>query len=251
MDDFAGKVALVTGGASGIGRASAILYAKQGAKVMVSDVNDDGGKETVRYITDNGGAAHYFRCNVASPEECETLVQSTVNHFGHLDVACNAAGIGGDMGRTAQHGIESWQRVIEINLNGVFYCMKYQLTAMLTGGGGVIVNISSVLGMVSSDGSPAYVAAKHGVIGLTQNAAVEYATKNIRVNAVGPGFIQTPMIKFWEENPRIKEAVLAQHPIGRMGTPEEVAEMVIWLSSDKASFVTGGFYAVDGGFLAR
>lgn len=251
MAQFSEKVALVTGSGSGIGRTTAQFYAREGAKVVVSDVDMNGGKETVEMIKSDGGEAMFIETDVSRPEDCESLVQSTVDEFGRLDIACNNAGIGGEQNPTADYSIEGWQKLISINLSGVFYCMKYEIPAMLETGAGSIVNIASILGKVGFAGSPAYVTSKHGVVGLTQNAAVEYGQSGIRVNAIGPGFIHTPMISDLAEDKETNEKLVALHPIGRLGKPEEVAELVIWLSSEKASFVTGSYYPIDGGYLAR
>lgn len=251
MAQFSEKVAIVTGSASGIGQAAARFYAREGAKVVVSDVDVEGGEETVEMIKADGGEAIFVKTDVSRPQDCENLVQSTLDEFGRLDFACNNAGIAGEQNPTADYTIEGWQKMISINLSGVFYCMKYEIPAMLDAGGGSIVNMASILGEVGFAGAPAYVTAKHGVVGLTQNAAVEYGQSGIRINAIGPGFIHTPLISELEENKETKEQLVALHPIGRLGQPEEVAELVIWLSSDKASFVTGSYYPIDGGYLAR
>lgn len=248
---FSGKVALVTGGASGIGRSAALLYALNGAKVVVSDVDEAGGNETVRMASQAGSAAAFVRADVSRPEDCLELVSAAIVRFGRLDIAFNNAGIGGEANPVAEYSIESWQQVLSINLSGVFYCMKYEIPAMLKNGGGAIVNMSSILGQVAYPSSPAYVAAKHGVIGLTRSAAVDYAPQGLRINAVGPGFISTPMISAVEQDRQAHELLVSLHPIGRLGRPEEVAELVIWLSSDKASFVTGSYYPVEGGYLSR
>ncbi len=251
MSTLTGKVALVTGAASGIGRATAQAYAREGAKVVVSDIDANGGRDTVQLIEEAGGDATFVYANVSNPADCQALVEKTLEKYGHLDVACNNAGIGGESNLTADLSIEGWQKVIGINLSGVFYCMKYEIPAMLSNNGGSIVNMDSILGQVSFASAVAYVAAKHGVLGLTQNAAVEYASKGVRVNAIGPGFIETPMISALEEDQQTKQMLVSLHPMGRLGQPEEVAELVVWLSSDKASFVTGSYYPVDGGYLAR
>jgi NAD(P)-dependent dehydrogenase (short-subunit alcohol dehydrogenase family) len=251
LSEFTEKVAIVTGASSGIGRTSAIFFAREGAKVVVSDLNEPGGQETVHLIQETGGQAFFVKTDVAVASECETLVKKTVEKYGHLDFACNNAGIGGESNLTADYSIEGWQKVIAINLSGVFYSMKYEIPEMLKNGGGVIVNMASILGQVGFAGAPAYVAAKHGVIGLTKNAAIEYSSKGIRVNSIGPAFIRTPMIAALEENVDALNGLIALHPIGRLGLPEEVAELVVWLCSKRASFVNGAYYAVDGGYLAR
>jgi NAD(P)-dependent dehydrogenase (short-subunit alcohol dehydrogenase family) len=251
MGEFTGKVAVVTGASSGIGRASALFYAREGAQVVVSDINETGGQETVGLIQAAGGEAFFVKTDVATPADCEALVKKTVKKFGRLDFACNNAGIGGEQNLTADYSVEGWQKVIAINLSGIFYCMKYEIPAMLKAGGGAIVNMASILGQVGFTGAPAYVAAKHGVIGLTKNAAIDYAAKGIRVNSIGPAFIRTPMIASLEENAEALNMLIGLHPMGRLGLPEEVAELVIWLSSRRASFVTGAYYSVDGGYLAR
>ena len=233
---FSGKVALVTGAGSGIGEATALLYAACGAKVIVSDVNEKGGNNTVEAIRKAGGDAQFERCDVSKSTECEQLVKATLKHYGRLDMSCNNAGIGGEQNLLADMSVEGFNKVIAVNLSSVFYCMKYEIPAMLQNDGGAIVNMASILGQVGFAYSAGYVAAKHGVVGLTQNAGIEYSAKGIRVNAVGPGFIDTPLLS--QTDAKTKEQLVSRHPIGRLGTAEEVAELVIWLSSDRASFVT-------------
>ena len=243
------KTVIITGAASGIGKATAELFAEQGASVVISDIQEDEGRVITENIIASGGKASFFKTDVARPEDMEALVNFTVKTYGRLDVAVNNAGIAGELNPIADMSIESWQKVIAVNLNSLFYGMKYQIPAMLKSGGGSIVNISSILGAVGFAGSAAYTAAKHGAVGLSQTAALEYSAQGIRINAVGPGFIETPMLSSLDAE--MKEQVVALHPIGRLGTSEEVAELIYWLGSDKSSFVTGSYYPIDGGYLAR
>ena len=247
------KVALVTGAASGIGRAIALAYAGAGARVVVSDIVacTAGGEETVSLVRKAGGEAFFASADVSVPEQCTRLVERAVGTYGRLDIACNNAGIGGDLAPTADYPVDAWNRVIAVNLTGVFLCMRAQIPAMLKAGGGSIVNIASILGAVGFANAPAYTAAKHGVLGLTKAAAQEYGPQGVRVNAVGPAFIHTPMIERLETDPATLAGLVAMHPIGRLGRPEEVAALVVWLSSPAASFATGAYYPIDGGYLAR
>jgi len=245
------QVALVTGAASGIGRAIALAYAQAGARVVVSDIDKTAGEETVKQVKQAGGQATFFAADISRAGDNNRLVEQTLATYGRLDVACNNAGVGGELAPTADYTDEAWDHVIGVNLNGVFYGMRAQIKAMLATGGGAIVNVASILGQVAFANAPAYTAAKHGVVGLTKAAALEYGTQGIRINSVGPAFIHTPMIERLESDPATHAALVAMHPIGRLGQSEEVAELVLWLSSKKASFVTGAYYPVDGGFLAR
>jgi len=247
----AGRTAIVTGAASGIGRAVALAFAREGARVVVSDVAEEGGAETVRLIREAtpGAEAIFVRADTAKPGDHEALVGAAIERFGALHLACNNAGIGGELHAVGELSVEGWRRVIDINLSGVFYGMRAQIPRMLESGGGAIVNMASIYGQVGTPGAAGYTAAKHGVVGLTQAAALDYATQAIRINAVGPGYIDTPLLEGLSAEARA--GLVAQHPIGRLGRAEEVAELVVWLSSERASFVTGSYYPVDGGYLAR
>ena len=249
-----GKTALVTGGGSGIGRAASLAYAKDGARVVVADVNVEGGEETVQLIKETGGEAILVHADVSKPEDTQTMVAQAVETFGSLDCAFNNAGIGGGKERhlTADYLEDDWDRVMSINLKGVWLCMKAEIPQMLKQGKGAIVNTASIAGLVGLSGTVAYVAAKHGVTGLTKAAAMEYAKSGIRVNAVCPGYIQTPLVQgIFDEIDGYRERVASRHPMDRLGEPEEIAQAVLWLSSDSASFVTGHNMAVDGGYVAQ
>jgi NAD(P)-dependent dehydrogenase (short-subunit alcohol dehydrogenase family) len=244
------KVVLVTGAASGIGQAIALVAAREGARLILSDIDEHAGQEAVKQVRALGAEVLFATSDVGKPEDAQALVDQALAHYGRLDVACNNAGIGGVSALLADYPLDAWAQVININLSGVFFGMRAQIPAMLEGGG-AIVNTASILGMVGMATAPAYTAAKHGVIGLTQAAAIAYSGRGLRINAVGPGFIHTPMVHALEEDADVKAALIAAHPIGRLGLPEEVAELVVWLASSRASFVTGGYYPVDGGYLAQ
>ena len=246
-----GKVSLITGGGSGIGKASALAFAREGSKVVVADVNVEGGEQTVRLIQDTGGEATFVRADVSISSDVADMVSHAVQTYNRLDCAFNNAGVSGGPGRVHEYTEENWSRVLNINLTGVWLCMKYEIIQMLNQGGGAIVNTASVMGLVGGSRSPAYGATKHGVVGLTKTAAVDYAREAIRVNAVCPGYIRTPMIEQGVLlDPGGEERVVSRHPMHRLGTPEEIAEAVVWLCSDAASFVTGHAMAVDGGYVA-
>ncbi|HEY1006776.1 MAG TPA: glucose 1-dehydrogenase [Sphingobacteriaceae bacterium] len=249
MKTLENKVALVTGGSSGIGRAICLLYASEGARVVVSDIDEAGGNSAVSEIEAAGGQAIFVHADTSRAEDNRNLVDQAVSRFGGLHLAVNNAGIGGPINPTGEYPVEGWDRVIAINLSGVFYGMRYQIPAILAAGGGSIVNMASILGSAGTRQSPAYVAAKHGVVGLTKAAALEYAEQGIRINSIGPGYIQTPLLDDLED--AALEALVGLHPMGRLGRADEIAELALWLNSDKASFVTGSYYPADGGYLAQ
>jgi NAD(P)-dependent dehydrogenase (short-subunit alcohol dehydrogenase family) len=253
-DSMSGKVALVTGGSAGIGRATAVAFARAGARVVIADVQADAGEAAAREIREAGGEALFVHADVSNPSDVRAMVGHAVEAFGGLDCAFNNAGVEGELVETAEYTEAAWQRVIDINLTGVFLCMKYELPALLARGGGSIVNNSSILGLVGFANAPAYTAAKHGVLGITKVTAQEYATRGIRVNAVCPGFIETPMVM--ERSVRagaeraVYERIAALHPMNRLGTSDEIADAVLWLCAG-ASFVTGESIVIDGGYLTR
>ena len=247
-----GRVALVTGGGSGLGRASALVFVREGAKVVIADVQTKGGYETVRMIKEINGEAIFIEADVTKAAEVEAAVQAAIATFGGLDCSLNGAGVEGPIATTTELTEEGWDQVLDVNLKGVWLCMKHEIPAMLQRGRGAIVNISSAVGLVGAKSVPAYVASKHGVVGLTKAAALEFAQQGIRINAVCPGNIHTPMAERVASGfPEGDGRFIARHPIGRMGFPEELAEAVVWLCSDAASFVTGHAMSVDGGWVAQ
>ncbi len=246
------KVALVTGGSSGIGRATALACAREGAKVAVADIVVAGGEETVQLVKDAGSEAIFIKADMTKAADLEAMVNTIVETYGRLDCAHNNAGIEGALGKTANYEEAEWDKVIAIDLTGVWLCMKYEIPAMLKNGAGAIVNTASAAGLIGVPNMPAYAASKHGVVGLTKTAALEYAKAGIRVNCVCPGIIQTPMVsRLTGERPGMFEKIATAEPIGRVGQPEEIAESVVWLCSDLASFVTGHAMSVDGGIIAQ
>ncbi len=251
--DLEGKVALTTGGASGIGRATALAFARERAKLVVADMNEEGARQTAHMITENGGEATAVQVDVTRAAEVEALISKAVDIYGRLDCAHNNAGILGlPFLRLTEYTEAEWDRIIDINMKGVWLCMKYEIPQMMQQGQGAIVNTASAAGLVGSSAFPIYDASKHGVVGLTKSAALQYAKRGIRVNAVCPGVIQTPMVdEGIEANPRFEQGAISTNPSGRLGKPEEVAEAVVWLCSEAASFVTGHAMSVDGGLLAQ
>ncbi len=247
MKQLENKVAIVTGGASGIGKAIVELFVKEGAKVVISDLNDKLGNELINNLGE--GNVIFIKADSASPEDNKKIVEAAIENFGALHIAVNNAGIGGEAAAVADLSIEGWKKVIDINLNGVFYGMHYQIPEIEKAGGSII-NMASILGSVGFANSSAYVAAKHGVVGLTKAAGWEYATKGVRINAIGPGFISTPLVDNAMDEASLK-FLETQHAFQRLGKPEEVAELTLWLASEKSSFVTASYYPVDGGYLAK
>lgn len=247
MKQLNDKVAIVTGGVSGIGKAIVELFVKEGAKVVIADLNEKLGEELINNLGE--GNVIFIKADASSAEDNKKIVEAAIENFGALHIAVNNAGIGGESNAVADLSIEGWKKVIDINLNGVFYGMHYQIPEIEKVGGSII-NMASILGAVGFAKSSAYVAAKHGVVGLTQAAGWEYATKGVRINAIGPGFIATPLVEANLDADSLKY-LETQHAFQRLGKPQEVAELALWLASDKASFVTASYYPVDGGYLAK
>lgn len=247
--DFNGKVALVTGGASGIGEAIALELGAGGAKVVVADLNAGGAAKVAKAITDKGGSAVSVAANVGKAADVEAAVQAAVKAYGGLHLAVNNAGIGGPLAPTGEYPLDGWAKVVDVNLNSVFYGLRYEIPAIIAAGGGAIINMASILGSVGTQGSPAYVATKHAVVGLTKAAALEYAAKGIRINSIGPGYIETPLLAGINDSGR--SHLVALHPMGRLGKSEEVAALALFLLSNEASFITGSYHLVDGGYTAQ
>jgi NAD(P)-dependent dehydrogenase (short-subunit alcohol dehydrogenase family) len=252
MKRFEGKVVLVTGGGSGIGRATSLAFASEGAKVVVDDIKVEGGEETVRLIKAAAGEAVFVKADVSKAPEVEAMVQKAIDTYGRLDCAYNNAGVGEPLKRVHKTSEDNWDRVMATNLKGVYLCMKYELPHMAKQGKGAIVNTSSLAGLKGLSGQAAYVASKHGVVGLTKSAAIEYATLGIRINCICPGVINTPLIApNMKDRPHVEKGYIDMEPIGRLGKPEEIASAVLWLCSDEASFAVGSIFSVDGGVVAR
>lgn len=244
--DFESKVAIVTGGGSGIGAACVQLLVERGAKVVVADVDPVAAEKVASQFPDS---ARPFAVDVSDPQRCELMVQRAIDTWGGLHIAVNNAGIGGEQNPIGSYSVEGWRSVLSVNLDGVFYCMRAEIPAMIESGGGSIVNMSSILGSVGFPAAGAYVSAKHGVVGLTRAAALDHAAQSIRVNAVGPGFIDTPLLS--QLSPEMKAGLSGMHPRGQMGTAGEVAELVAFLVSERAANITGSYYTVDGGYTAQ
>lgn len=252
MASLSGKVAIVTGGSSGIGKATAIAFAREGAKVVVASRREKEGQETVKQVQSAGSEGFFIKTDVSKETDVSAMVEKTIATYGHLDYAFNNAGIEQIPTPLVEQTEETFDQVMDINVKGVWLCMKHQIPQMLVSGGGAIVNMSSIAGIIGFPGVPIYIASKHAVLGLTKAIALEYAKEGIRINAVCPGVIETDLFnRGVANNPEVGERLIAMHPIGRVGTPEEIAEAVVWLCSDKASFVTGQSLPLDGGYVAQ
>ena len=249
--DFGQKVALVTGGASGIGLASAKIFAASGASVVIADRQQALGEKAVAELVASGAQALYVDVDVTDPASAQAMVDACVARFGRIDCAVNSAGITGGRALASETDLDLWKRVIDVNLNGVFYCMRAELPVMVRQRAGAIVNLASILGSVGLGGTSSYTASKHAVVGLTKAAALDHAKDHIRVNSVGPGFIDTPLITHVTGDPERKAQITGLHPIGRLGTPQEIANLIVFLCSDAASFMTGAYYVADGGYTAQ
>lgn len=249
--DFSNRVALVTGAASGIGLACAHTFASGGARVIVADRHREPGEQAAAAIRAAGGQASFVEVDVADAASVQAMVDATLAAHGRLDIAINSAGVVGPRNTTDRYGLDEWHSVIGINLTGVFHCLRAQMPAMIAGGGGAIVNLASILGSVGLPGTVAYTASKHGVVGITRAAALDCAQQGLRINAIGPGFIETPMIAHALADKERHAYLVTQHPIGRLGQPQEIANMAAFLCSEQSSFVTGAYYVVDGGYTAR
>ncbi len=246
------KVALITGGGGGLGRAMALALARTGARIVAADAAEENGQATVQAVTEAGGEARFVPVDVTDPASVERMVQATVEAFGRLDFAINNAGVGGAHARTADFPEDVWHRVLAVNLTGVWQCMRFEIPQMLKQGGGVIVNVASVAGIVPLPGNSAYTASKHGVIGLTKAAALEYVRRGIRINALCPGYTRTPMVEqMFEQRPRLEEHLPQIMPIRRIGTPEEIADAIVYMCSDSAAFMIGHTLILDGGIAAQ
>lgn len=251
MNDFSGKVALVTGGASGMGKATAQILAARGASVAVADYNIEGANALANSIRAEGGSALALQVDVSQATQVEKMVASTMEVFGRLDILINCAGISTHIAPLAEYPIEAWDRALAVNLSGSFYAMRYAIPALLKSGGGAIVTIASMMSSIAHMGGTGYVSSKHGVVGLTKAAALDYAKQGIRVNAVGPGLVDTPMSRAAITGTEMREMLDAMTPIGRFATANEVAELICFLASDKASYITGSYYVVDGGYTIQ
>ena len=246
-----GKVTIITGGGSGIGEAAAIALARRGGRIVIGDIDEAGGERVAQAVRDAGGEAVFVRADASSVDDNEQLVRTAVETFGRLDGAVNNAGIGGPSAPTGEYPIDGWRLVMSINLDGVFYGVRHQIPAMLESGGGAIVNIASILGQATFAGAPAYVASKHAVVGLSKQIANEYAAAGISCTAVGPGFIDTPLLAKGGIEGEVKDMIVGLHPIGRLGRPEEIGEVVAWLIAEAPPFLNGAYLPVDGGYLTR